>query len=133
MRLNPDCIRDVLLAIEDVKFIDPDLKLRYTNLHILAETESLSGYPKEDIAYTLLKLSEGNLIIAKPTYADGKVYRLHIDGMTFSGHQYLDKIRDPERWKKVKTIGGKVGDFSLAAIGKIAEGITAAAIDKFFR
>lgn len=132
MKLNPDCIRDVLLAIESMDNLDADLKIYHTNLANLAKSDFLSKYPIEDIAYTLLKLSEGGLVVVKPTYAGGRIFNFYVDDLTFPGHQYLEKIRNEDRWKKVKSIGGKVEDFSLSAIEKIAEGVTSAAIAKLF-
>ncbi|MGW8114036.1 DUF2513 domain-containing protein [Caproicibacterium sp. NSD3] len=132
MELNPDCIRDVMLAIESMQNIDSELVMHHTNLSILAKSEKLEKYAKEDIAYTLLKLNEGKLINATPSYGGGKIFNFYVSDLTFDGHQYLDKIRDAERWKTVKSVGNKIGDFSLSAIEKIAEGVTSAAISKFF-
>lgn len=133
MKLNPDCIRDVMLAIEIVQNVDHDLNLYHTDLTHIAQAESLSKYPEEDIAYTILMLTDGGLLTAKPTYADGKIYSLYVSGLTFAGHQYLEKIRNADRWVKVKSIGDKIGDYSLSAIEKIAEGVTSAALDKFLK
>lgn len=99
---------------------------------LIAKTDELSIYPKEEIAYTLLKLVEGGFIIAKPTYAGGKIFNFYISDLTFSGHQHLEKIRNINRWNKIKSVGSKIGDFSLEAIEKIAEGVTSAAISKYF-
>ncbi|MVB11625.1 hypothetical protein CAFE_23470 [Caprobacter fermentans] len=132
MELNPDCIRDIMLAIESMQSLDSELVICHTYLSKLAESERLAKYPKEDIAYTLLKLSEGKLINATPSYGGGKILNFYVSDLTFDGHQYLDKIRDAERWKTVKSVGNKIGDFSLSAIEKIAEGVTSAAISKLF-
>lgn len=132
MKLDPDCIRDIMLVIESLKNLDSNLQIYHTDLTSIAKTDELSVYPKEEIAYTLLKLAEGGFIIAKPTYAGGKIFNFYISDLTFSGHQHLEKIRNINRWNKIKSVGSKIGDFSLEAIEKIAEGVTSAAISKYF-
>ena len=131
MKLNPDCIRDTLLKIEDFPFLSDDLALRRMegkDFYSLNEK-----YSTQDVVYTLIKLEEANLIKASIQFAGGKLFSLSISALTFPGHEYLSKIKDQEKWNKVKTIGSKVEDFSLSAIEKIAEGVTNAAIDKFFK
>lgn len=50
--------------------------------------------------------------------------------MTYEGHEFLDKIRDPERWKTVKSITGALRSFALDAINQAANGVASAAISK---
>ena len=131
MKLNPDCIRDILLAIEAAEPQENTLVETPMYLITFIENDFTSKYDKSDIAYTLIKLEEAGLINSSHRrYDGGENISFLVSSLTFYGHEYLEKIRKEENWKTIKSIGSKVGDFSLSAIGKIAEGVTSAAIDK---
>lgn len=131
MKLNPDCIRNILLAIEDQhapkdNLLQPEMRIKDFELSPFTEQ-----YSRQEIVYTLLKLEEADLINSTHRFSDGgEVCIFLVSSLTFNGHQYLEKIRNENNWKKIKTISSKVGDFSLLAIEKIAEGVTSAAISK---
>jgi len=42
--------------------------------------------------------------------------------LTFSGHEFLDTIRDPEVWRRTKAGALKVGGLSVALLKTIATG-----------
>lgn len=134
MRLNPDCVRDILLAIEAQVPEETSLIQEFMDIDDFSENEFTRKYDKKEIIYALLRLEEAGLINSGHKFYDaGEMAAFRVASLTFSGHQYLEKIRDNGRWRQVKSIGSKVGDFSLNAIEKIAEGVTSAAIDKFFK
>ena len=122
MILKPDCIRDVLLAVEACPFSE------YLNLDKL--DAMLPDHSYDDIWYTCLKLEEGgylNLI----TDTIPMSYRLGIKciiDLTYQGHEFLNSVRDPKRWQKLKNVAEGVKDYSLSAIQAIEEGMTSAAI-----
>lgn len=133
MELNPDCIRNVLLAVENQKTPEKYLLQPVMRLESFESNPFTSKYTRAEIAYTLLKLEEADLINSTHRFSDGgEVGFFTVSSLTFAGHQYLEKIRDDKRWKQVKAVSSKIGDFSLSAIEKIAEGVTSAAISKFF-
>lgn len=120
-----------MLKIEDFSFLSDDLAVhRMSGKDFSSLNEK---YSTQEVVYTLLKLKEADLIKASIQFAEGKLFSLSVSTLTFPGHEYLSKIKDQGKWDKVKTIGSKVEDFSLSAIEKIAEGVTNAAIDKFFK
>ena len=122
MLLNPDCVRDVLLAVEGCEFEE------YLNLDKLSA--KLPEYSQEDLWYTCLKLEEGgylNLVTVDPMRSYRPGIKCIVD-LTFKGHEFLNSVRDSARWKKLKTIAGGIKDYSLSAIQAIAEGMTAAGI-----
>lgn len=51
MRLNPDCIRDILFSIEDISSYDS-----FISSSQLANTESLKKYTEDEILYHLRQL-----------------------------------------------------------------------------
>jgi hypothetical protein len=42
--------------------------------------------------------------------------------LTWSGHEFLDNVRDPEIWRRTKEGADKVGGFSLEVLGASAKG-----------
>lgn len=131
MKLDLDCVRDLLIYVEQFDCLDEELKWQYLDIEEIFEEFPHKGkYSNKQIVYTILKLSEAEIITETHQSAGDGIYYLAITSLTYFGHEYLEKIRDEERWKKVKKIGHAVKDFSIEAIGAIAEGITSAAISK---
>lgn len=126
MKLDLDCIRDILITMEKLPF---DGALRIDELYT-----ALSEYEPEVIHYTALKLIEADLIEGVCFDRDDwNISHVHsVLDITFAGHQYLAKIRDDKRWGIVKRGLSSIRDYSLSAIGAIAEGATSAAISAFF-
>lgn len=125
MKMDADCIRDILLLAEDCPAD-----------HYLTMTEMVCALPQHDktvIDYNCYKLHEGGFIIAV-TYPNGGYVPsvVSIADITFDGHQFLAKIRDEDRWKKIKTCRAALRDYSLSALASIAQGITAAFIGDYF-
>lgn len=126
MVLNPDCVRDVLLAIESAKL---DEYISPGTLH-----RSLPQYSEGEIEYTCLVLSDGDFIQVVLLQIPGREIPgvKSITRLTFKGHEFIAKIRDPERWPKLRKAMAGVRDYSLSALNAIAEGATSAAINALF-
>lgn len=133
MQLNRECMRDVLLRIESDLFLHAqDDGLIATSVIWLNDlANALPEYSIEDVCYSIMMLDEAGYIHATFKKASGGIYSCRINNMTFAGHEFLDRIRDTERWRKVKTVLGAVRDYSLSAIAATAEGITAGAIQAY--
>lgn len=115
MKLNPDCMRDIMLQIESLDF---NSQLSFTNL-----CENLTQYPTDELAYACIKLKEGGFISAMIIYADNFTHIKYLDDLTFDGHQFLNNIRSNNVWNGVKSIAGKVGSFSIESITQIASNV----------
>lgn len=111
MKLNKDCIRDLLIYLED--------NLSYTH-RISTGSLSLKDYTRDELVYTVERLSEAGFInVSKicdrpctPTY--------FIFSLTYNGHQFLDTIRDNSIWKNTKTVASQLASVSLPIIQEIA-------------
>lgn len=125
MVLNSDCVRDVLMAIENCEFGET---LTLETLH-----QRVEQYSEEEVWYTCLKLEEGGYL--KLTTVQFPRHLLpdikSIDDLTYQGHEFIAKIRDTQQWTAVKKGATAVRNYSLSAISSIAEGITAAAISAY--
>lgn len=135
MKLNKECIRDILLYVEEncQYYEHPQFgrRMRAVTYHLLCESEEFSKYNKDDIYYTISKLFEGHYVqgyvIPKNSYSHFEMAT--IEGLSLVGHDLLDNIRPESVWKETKGVMQKVGDFSLGVMSQVA-GETMAAYTK---
>lgn len=120
MVLNPDCVRDVLLCVENCGFGE---RLNLIRLH-----ERLPDYTEEDLCYTCLKLEEGGYLDLMTVQGKGTLLVKQINDLTYSGHEFLNTIREDGNWGKVKDVAKKAGVFSLKTLGEIAQEVAKAAV-----
>lgn len=119
MKLNIDCIRDVLIFLEENLEINDDLEIKSQNLHTICN--ALEGkYEKPEIAYTLLKLKEGGYIQAQKFMGNGIISNIIVSSITYEGHQFIESIRSETVFEEVKNKLGKVGNFALDIVQKVA-------------
>lgn len=46
--------------------------------------------------------------------------------LTWRGHEFLEKVRDPEIWRQTKSAAAKIGNRSIAVLGELAVGFVKA-------
>ena len=124
MKLNHDCIRDLLLVLERSLIIDDQGKTHFLKLEDVACIDSMKLYSRADIIYCSLRLAEADLINISYSYAGAEIYYMFYNYITFEGHQYLDSIRDKTVWgivkEKLKSIGGAASFKLIMAIAEKA-------------
>lgn len=134
MKLNADCIRDVLLELEKSLTYRTDeegrLEKNTVSLHDLDCI--LIRYTKEDIFYTLSNLNQAGYINMTVKGAGNSIYLCFVNCITFQGHEFLEKIRSDQSWSKVKAGAEAIRNYSLDAISAIANGVASAAITAYF-
>jgi len=97
MKLNHECVRDSLLVIEN------ELPLNsMTRLSDFEKIPALTSYSRDELLYCLSKLLEAEFIHAKEIRVAEGLQDIFIQELTWSGHAFLDNVRDPKVWKKVK-------------------------------
>lgn len=111
MKRDMDLVRDILLTIEEqddgsvrnrkVNFDQTDSVVLTEHLFLLAEAGFIEGSPWKGI--------------------NDRSY--HVNRLTWTGHEFLDTIRDPNIWAQTKNGAKKVGSFSLEVLREIAKGI----------
>jgi hypothetical protein len=125
MKLDYDCIRTVLLALEDFEFISEELTSNYFSMDEIKELSHSSNFKISDIVYTLIILDEAGLIkinsIGKNV--SGQIRYIFIERMTKEGHDFLENIKADNNWNKVKSIGEKIGAISINVISQIATNV----------
>ena len=100
MKINYDCVRALLLCLENE--LEFDDEFRYPELKFDKVCEIIPDYSPQDIAYSTLMLSEADYINVLIVPGDNKFNGAIYTGITFEGHQYLDSIRSDKVWDKIK-------------------------------
>lgn len=141
MRLNLDCVRDILLTVERCIVVDDqgcvhmagraapyeeDFGYMSENImwtELIGQPE-LTDYTKADILYTLQKLIEAEYISVHEYSSEPNAHLYYFtdnDGITFSGHQFLANVRDKGVWKTVKQKLSRHGaDAALSVVSGVA-------------
>lgn len=119
MKLDHDCVRDVLLAIEAKP---------YGAIYQIDQL-GVNGYDDFTIRYAVEKLVEGGYIDITPIDSFGQ-YECLIRNLTIYGHEFLDNIRPIETWDKTKSIVSKVGSVSLDVLANTAAQVATNLISK---
>ena len=121
MKLNHDCVRDLMLLAEEA--LDMSNFIRCSNL-------KLEPYSNQELIYTASKLIEAGLVEGKYSrYIDGDSDAT-IRSITWAGHEFLDNIRDDGVWKTTKD---KLSDFksaSLSFVNNVASQVLASMINQ---
>ena len=94
MKLNADCIRDVLLYLEEKLSIDSETKSFNSLTLNQIQTEFDSKYSKEDILYSIYNLKEIRYI--EGTFKNSStsfMYICNITNITWAGHQFINSVR----------------------------------------
>lgn len=120
MKLNPECIRDIMFYLEENLTMNSDLEINEISIFDLPEK---LNYSIEEIANTLLVLDDANFIVCYRNNGEDAIVALDIYRITYTGYQFLESIRPDSVWKKVQTISGNIGSFSLNVISQIATSV----------
>lgn len=134
MRLNLDCVRDVLFCVEEhvglrkfCSFIDVDSGA----FAVLGENppvpphqvELLRTYENDELFYHVRYCVDAGLVYHLENSPSSQIV---VTDLTPKGHEFLANIRSNENWNKTKAIGSKIGAFGLDMASKIAEGVATA-------
>lgn len=122
MKLNPDCIRDILISLENIVDLNISLTIDETN-----SCELCDKYLPNQVLYHLNQCIESGLLKG----SNRGSYILIID-ITPAGHNFLANIHDEENWNGIKKIAVGVGSFSLDALKQIAIGYITSKITSQF-
>ena len=126
MKLNHDCIRATLLAIESMDYIiendDNEISFEAISFNEIVKhlNKRKEKYSRVDIFYTLYNLEQGGYISASCGYSNDSVEDFFVNYITYSGHQFLDTVRDSAVWSSTKSIVSKVASVSLSVVENVA-------------
>lgn len=125
MKLNPDCIRDILLTIEQI----PDL---HHHLDFNSETisELFPMYSFDEVMYHLHQCELNGFFVNPSHNASYSCYTVY--DLAPSGHTFLANIRNDTFFNNVKEICKKLGIISLEGLTTVASNCTMMLIKSYF-
>ncbi len=113
MKLDLKCVRDSLIALEEMSDLDNNLVPKVLYIEDFLENFNTSKYSKKVIVYTLERLCDGGLINANFKRSRAKLYSATITELTFDGHQYLEAISN-----------SKIFDMAMSKLDELGSGVT---------
>lgn len=121
MRLNPDCVRDILLTVEEHSGVKRFISLPHPTF------ERLQKYSDSEVLYHIRQCDLAGFLYKVQPFGND---RLLIHDLTPKGHEFLADVRKDSIWNKTKETAESVGSSSLSALAQIAAGVVQAMITK---
>ena len=125
MKLNSDCIRDILFMVEETADF---FKVAYYckgNKH-----KTIAKYSHEEILYHIKQCEMSGLFTDVMFSDDGD--EVTIADLSPKGHEFIANIRQDNIWNGIKSIAQKVGSTSLSALIQISSNVIAEIIKAQF-
>lgn len=117
MRLNPDCIRDIMLTLEEKLIIDEDGKTISLSFEEVSQMSSLKHYEKPILFFHLNELFECNMLKSGKRYINES--HPQIANITNNGYMFIDSIKSDTKWTKFKTSLKSIGTLTLPTLLEI--------------
>lgn len=127
MRLDLDCIRDILLTIEENTGYNEHITLSERNI---ITYDLLKEYDSKKVMYHIIQSGKSNLIEAEQIDLCGNIF---IKDLTPYGHKFISNIRENSNWNKVKKVANEIGTTSLEAIMQISINVISSIITSRFK
>ncbi len=126
MKLDLDCIRDILLTVEE--------NTGYNEGMIVSEAsckyDLLKKYDSNKVMYHIIQSQKSGLIEAEQEDLVGNIL---IKDLTPNGHKFVANIRENSNWNRIKKVAGDVGTNSLDAVKQIAINVISGIITSQFQ
>lgn len=123
MKLNPDCIRDILLQVESK--VDSEICcIQFQDL-----VEYLCDYDRNTLHYHVNQISKSKLV-DDVYYSEDEPEC--ISDLSPEGHEFLANIRSNSNWNKTKDIAKNIGSNSLNTLKEISIVVISELIKKQF-
>lgn len=107
MRRDLDLVRSILIYVEKAED------------EVDAEDLVTDSWPFETVAYHIRLMAHHGLVDLSDDTRDmnGETLSLTVSGLTWDGQDYLDAIRDPKVWAKVKkTVKEAIGSTTFEVV-----------------
>lgn len=127
MKLNPDCIRNILLTVEENTTFDKAFVYDYNTYK---QYFLLESYTHDEIIYHIHQ-AELNFLFSKVSYCDNGKLAIIFD-LSPTAHEFISNIRSKNNWSKTKEIANKVGSTSINTFIEISSNVISSLISKQF-
>lgn len=122
MKLDPDCLRDILLLVEKKSSFEG--MFSYSDF---MNSDLVNKYDTGKIFYHIKQAAMSNLITKVTWTKDPDFF---FSDLTPEGHKFINDIRNEQNWKKTKSVAKSIGSFSIDALKSIASEVVTTAINK---
>lgn len=120
MKIDYNCIRDVLITLEEHLTLEDDLDYKEIPLMDFVQMKELSQHDEKQIAYCVYKLAEAQYIEAGRFHLSSMRTYYSIRCITYKGHEFISNTVNPDVWKKTTSIAKKIGTTSISILSQIA-------------
>ena len=125
MKLNPECVRDILMECEE--------KCTATKGTIFPWNQTFAKdgrcYSNEETFYHLRQCDLNGYFIRTSKDLDRNFC---VVDLSPKAHEFLANIRSKDNWEKTKKIASGIGSVSLSALSSIASNVISAAVKAYF-
>lgn len=129
MKLNPDYVRDILLYIEkNVDYNTETIQPKHNELWFgkIYKDEYFKNHEKQQLTEALNTMIEEEFIecAEPPRFIRKNLISANITGLSYTGHNLLNNIRNDTVWNAVKQKAKKIGGISLSTLVSSASAVT---------
>ncbi len=115
MKLNPECIRDILFLTEETTSLSTGLRIEPNSL-----PKPLEKYSSDEVIYHVKQCELSGLFSKVDWFLSGSCIIYYLSP---SGHQFISDIRSDNAWSKTKEIAKSIGANSIDTIKQIATSV----------
>ena len=124
MRLNPDCVREILLDVEKRAIYG-----QFVGYNSPKDFQAFPNYSPNEVLYHIRQCHESGFFIGNTRFLlEGCI----IKDLSPYGHEFLANIRKDNNWNKTKEIARSVGSTSLDVLKDIAAQVVSNLISNQF-
>ena len=127
MKMNEDCIRDILkYLVENLTIKIDHNKGGFNDISMLTIMKEFEPkYAREDIWYSVYNLSQDRFIDTNDIRKQSMVGFAFVEiyNVTHRGHQFYETIQPESIWDKTKSVVSKVGVHTLGFVESVAHDV----------
>lgn len=118
MRLNPECIKDVLLCLDSVMLPDEYGDIEEIRPEAVTTSSTLEKYQQSELFYHIKQMFKTGLLEKGDQYINQDIAA--IAGITPTGYQFLDASKNASLWSKVLSTVKTYGSIALPKLIELA-------------
>lgn len=123
MKRNMDLIRQIVLKLEDMEMRPGAISV----FDVLGGDFPIEGFTAEEVFYHARQVKMAGLI---EDVKGGPISGFAFRGLTPSGHDFADSVRNDEIWVATKEGALKAGGFTIGLLASLAKGLVRKQIEK---
>lgn len=118
MRLNPDCVRDIILTLKEKLIITEDGDIEQLTIEEICSFKQLSSYQSNEVIYTIKLLYSSSMLKPGKRYISDTCNR--VADITPQGHKFIDSIKSQSKWDKIKSYAKPLGELTIKTLFDLA-------------